>query len=135
MSIRSEVSEFVANGPLPGEDAGVQTVARAQALLERIQPPLTDDEAHALAVSFGPDDSYGLGWSLLHLIESAPGARTADYSSAPRSSGQSCCRHVSRKPPSGGVTARLTPDRLSLETSDRYRPEGLLGQLELLGAG
>lgn len=85
MSIRSEVSEFVANGPLPGEDAGVQTVARAQALLERIQPPLTDDEAHALAVSFGPDDSYGLGWSLLHLIESAPGARTADYSSAPRS--------------------------------------------------
>jgi hypothetical protein len=86
MSIRIEVSDFAANGPLAGEDAGVQTVARAQTLLERIQPPLTDEEAQALARSFGQDESYGLAWSLLHLIESAPSARTADYSSSPRNS-------------------------------------------------
>ncbi|MDB6032726.1 MAG: hypothetical protein JWM16_3064, partial [Verrucomicrobiales bacterium] len=32
----------------------------------------------ALVKVFGPDDYYGLAWSLLHLIESAPGWPLAD---------------------------------------------------------
>ena len=32
-----------------------------------------------IATVFGPDDCYGLAWTLLHLIETAPGALTARY--------------------------------------------------------
>lgn len=32
-----------------------------------------------LLAGFGPDDCYGLAWTLLHLIETAPGAQTAEY--------------------------------------------------------
>jgi hypothetical protein len=33
---------------------------------------VTDDEARALATAFGPDECFGLAWTLLHLIETAP---------------------------------------------------------------
>ena len=36
---------------------------------------MTDEEAKLLLGSFGPDDCFGLAWTLLHLIETAPGAR------------------------------------------------------------
>lgn len=42
-------------------------------LLGKIKSPLTDEEACALVGTFGPDDCFGLAWTLLHLIESAPG--------------------------------------------------------------
>ena len=35
--------------------------------------PVTDDEAALLIRCFGPDDCFGLAWTLLHLIETAPG--------------------------------------------------------------
>jgi len=40
---------------------------------KEISKPITDDEARALVTLFGPDDCYGAAWSILHLIESAPG--------------------------------------------------------------
>ena len=84
MAIRAEVGGFVATGPLPSEDAPVEAIERAQHLLEQIGRPVTDEEAALLATSFGPDDCYGLAWTLLHLIETAPGAQTASYDHAPR---------------------------------------------------
>ncbi|XMA39044.1 hypothetical protein O1157_27230 [Streptomyces albogriseolus] len=40
---------------------------------------MTAVEARALLTCFGPDDCYGLAWSLLHLVETGPGpAFTAD---------------------------------------------------------
>ena len=42
-------------------------------LLRRIAPPLTDDEARLLVTIFGPDDYFGAAWTVLHLVESAPG--------------------------------------------------------------
>ncbi len=38
----------------------------------KVTPPITNDEARALIKLFGPDDCFGLAWSLVHLIESAP---------------------------------------------------------------
>jgi len=42
--------------------------------LDAIEAPLSDEEAAALLACFPPDDStvYGVAWSLLHAIESAP---------------------------------------------------------------
>ena len=61
-------------GPLPD----CETMAEAQlkiyeSLLSRVTPPVSNGEARSLVRLFGPDDCYGLTWTLLHLIESAPG--------------------------------------------------------------
>ncbi|WP_431679502.1 hypothetical protein [Kitasatospora sp. KL5] len=79
--IRSEVAEFIALGKLPSEDDErpdeivAAAVDHAADLLGRIARPVTDEEAHALAECFGEDECYGVGWVLLHLIETAPHAR------------------------------------------------------------
>ncbi len=76
---RQEVEKFVVAGPLPSEDASEQEIAEAQRLLERITAPVTDEEAQLLATAFGDDNCYGLAWTLLHLIETAPHARNTRY--------------------------------------------------------
>jgi hypothetical protein len=77
--IRLEVRQFVEAGPLPSEDAEQAAIDDALQRLERISRPVTDDEAQILATCFGPDDCFGLAWTLLHLIESAPRAANASY--------------------------------------------------------
>lgn len=73
--IRDAVREFVALGPLPSEfdeSVPVEQIAQHQALLEQIPRPVNDDEAKRLLTAFGNDDCFGLAWTLLHVIETAP---------------------------------------------------------------
>lgn len=73
--IREPVRQFVQLGPLPAELGEAATVERLEALdaaLRRIDRPVTDEEAKLLLGAFGPDSCYGIAWSLLHLIETAP---------------------------------------------------------------
>ncbi|MEU7151245.1 hypothetical protein AB0B15_24945 [Streptomyces sp. NPDC045456] len=70
--MRSEVLAFVADGPLPDWDASEEEIDRRSRQLGAIPVPVRGDEAHALAACFGPDDCYGLAWTLLHLIETGP---------------------------------------------------------------
>jgi hypothetical protein len=80
MTIRREVQDFIDAGPFPdSEVVSVEEVARLQELLEAIKEPVSDAEGLALVQSFGPDTFFGLAWSLMHLIETAPGALTALY--------------------------------------------------------
>jgi len=72
MGIRKEVGEFIALGPLPDVRVDEERIARHQATLLKIKKPVTDEEAAVLIGAFGPDDCFGLAWTLLHLIESAP---------------------------------------------------------------
>lgn len=78
MPVRREVRDLVDAGPFPPEDQATEehldTIRRR---LERIPRPVTEDEAQLLTTAFRPDDCYGLCWSLLHLIETAPGAPNA----------------------------------------------------------
>lgn len=71
--MRPEVSAFVAGGPLPGTEDHEDEIERRHQQLEAIAPPLDLAEARALAQCFGPDDCYGLAWTMAHLIETAPG--------------------------------------------------------------
>lgn len=71
--VREIVREFVELGPLPDSLADEPVIARHQAALMRITRPVSVEEAAQLLGCFGPDDCYGLAWTLLHLIESAPG--------------------------------------------------------------
>lgn len=73
MGARKEVEDLVALGPLPDESAEEDQLATHQTLLCKIAPPVSDEEAALLLELFGPDDCYGLAWTLLHLIESASG--------------------------------------------------------------
>ena len=74
MAMRPEVQRLVALGRLPAENlATVEDVRRIESELASIVPPLSKSEAHALVCLFGPDGCFGLAWSVLHLVESAPG--------------------------------------------------------------
>lgn len=70
--MRISVQNFVALGRLPAETAGSSEIAEHERALEAIEPPLADGEAKALLSCFGPDDCFGLAWSLVHLIETSP---------------------------------------------------------------
>ncbi len=78
--LRDAVRALAALGPLPTQsEARTDTTATAlqrwEELAGQVSGPLSDDEARALAGTFPPDDSdaFGLAWSLVHLMESAPG--------------------------------------------------------------
>ncbi|MFJ6405933.1 hypothetical protein ACIQK9_10465 [Streptomyces hydrogenans] len=63
---------FVADGPLPDRDGSEAEIDRRVQQLEAISKPVTGEEAQALVSCFGPDDCYGVAWTLLHLIETGP---------------------------------------------------------------
>ena len=69
--IRDEVRELVALGPFPDATADEARIERHEQALAKITSPVNVDEARALLECFGPDDCFGLAWTLVHLIESA----------------------------------------------------------------
>ena len=74
--MRAAIQRLAALGPLPAGDAAeVDQLQRYQQLLTGLQPPVSDPEAQVLAGLFPPDldECYGLAWTLVHLIETAPG--------------------------------------------------------------
>jgi hypothetical protein len=72
--MRPEVCQLVGKGPLPSSKSGVQQIKEWQEAFERIKPPISDEEAKALANLFPATDNdcFSLAWSLLHLVESSP---------------------------------------------------------------
>ena len=78
--VRPGVAELVALGRLPTTDQADREPARAdrwEALVGQVfrEGAVTDAEAAALAPLLPEDDSdgYGVAWTLVHVIESAPG--------------------------------------------------------------
>jgi hypothetical protein len=63
-------------GPPPSEEELIRNpsplLERYEQLLLSIEKPVTDEEAKALTGVFGVDGCFGLGSTLLHLIETAP---------------------------------------------------------------
>ena len=77
--MRPEIKRLLLLGPLPSEDdASVDHLRLVEAELKSVAKPLTDDEARALVSLFGSDGCFGVAWSFLHLIETAPGWPIAD---------------------------------------------------------
>ena len=73
--MRAVVQELITLGPLPSEDdATEEEVLSFERLISKLTYPARDDEACALVQSFpqGSDSCFGLAWTLLHFIESAP---------------------------------------------------------------
>ena len=79
MNMRPEVEAFLALAPLPASrDADEQELQKLTDALMRISPPVSREEAIRLAGAFGPDECFGLAWTLIHLVESAPGGTPLD---------------------------------------------------------
>jgi len=75
--MRDAIHDLLSLGRFPpSASVDPDRIRRQQDLLSRISPPLEDDEAKALISLFGPDDYFGLAWTLLHLIETASVAVT-----------------------------------------------------------
>lgn len=72
--MRLEVKHLIGKGQLPSSDSGIPTIEQWQEALEKIKPPLSDEEAIALTRLFptNDDECYGLAWTLIHLVETAP---------------------------------------------------------------
>ncbi len=70
--VRDEVKIFIEHGPLPESATDEKVMKVHEDALAKIKPPVSIDEARSLLTSFGPDDCFGLAWTLLHLIETAP---------------------------------------------------------------
>ena len=72
--IRAEIRNLERLGPLPTDDDDYPGIDRElldfELLLAAIDPPITMEEARVLASLFPEDGStsYGLTWSLVHLI-------------------------------------------------------------------
>jgi hypothetical protein len=74
--VRDEVKELQRMGPPPSEEELIRNpspfLEKYEQLLLSIEKPVTDEEAKVLTGIFGVDGCFGLGWTLLHLIETAP---------------------------------------------------------------
>jgi len=71
--IREAVRNLVELGPFSSSAAAKGDILeRQETLIRFITPPASDEEAKLLVALFGPDDYFGLAWTLLHLVESAP---------------------------------------------------------------
>lgn len=71
--MRNTVKDFIGLGPLPESSATTEEdLDKRVAALKAINDPVTHEEAFALSESFGPDECFGVAWTLLHLLETAP---------------------------------------------------------------
>lgn len=74
--IRDSVRQLAEMGPLPSSAEAAEDIVRLEEygrLLDGLEKPASDEEARLLLRLFGPDECFGLVWSLVHLVESAPG--------------------------------------------------------------
>src|SRR5262249_3521226 len=60
-------------GSLPDEDVDAERIKVFEEKIKQVTRPITDEEAKVLVQLFGSDEAYGLAWTLLHIIETAPG--------------------------------------------------------------
>lgn len=68
------VEELKRLGRMPSEVSfEIPMVERYQRLLAAIEQPISDDDAVELMEILGPDDCFGLSWTVVHIIETAPG--------------------------------------------------------------
>ena len=82
--IRHGIIELARLGALPNaQDADEERLSMQERLILSITTPVSDEEAKILVRLFGLDDCYGLAWTLLHLVESAPGWPIAECLETP----------------------------------------------------
>ena len=72
--MRSEVKHLISQGCLPQSSSDIEKIQQWQDALEKVTSPVTDEEAAAIIGLFPAEDDecFGLAWTLVHLVETAP---------------------------------------------------------------
>ena len=71
--MRHELLQLIDLGPLPDSSSpDIVRLEKQEMLIKSLVAPATDEEACAAISLFGPDECFGLAWSLLHFVETAP---------------------------------------------------------------
>lgn len=77
--VRDEIRQLQALGAFPASnDVDVTKLELQEQLLGRVVAPISKEEARACAALLGPDDYFGLAWTIVHLMEGAPGCPLLD---------------------------------------------------------
>jgi hypothetical protein len=72
-AIRPAIAELAGCGPFPASTSiDLKTMEHQENLLRLISPPFSNAELKLLIGLFGPDDYFGLAWTLVHLVEQSP---------------------------------------------------------------
>ncbi len=66
MKVRRAVEEFLRLGQLPESSTATEDDLDNRVAALKAISPVTDEEALALSEAFGPDECFGVAWSLLH---------------------------------------------------------------------
>jgi hypothetical protein len=79
--MRPEIVQLVSKGPLPSLSSSITMIEGWHEALEKIKPPLSDEEAAALIGLFPAreDERYGLAWTLVHPVETTPNWPLREY--------------------------------------------------------
>ena len=60
-------------GKLPRSSIATSTeLEKYESLIAKITLPLDNEDALVLIGLLGPDDCFGLAWTIIHLVETAP---------------------------------------------------------------
>ena len=71
--MQNAIIELKKLGSLPSsENPELDMLTKYQELITSINPPIDNEETIVLLDLFGSDDCFGLAWTLVHLIETAP---------------------------------------------------------------
>lgn len=77
--MQEAIARLVELGRLPDErERDVAKLEVLESVLKEVRRPISDDDARALTTLFGSDGCFGAAWTLVHLIETAPGWPLAD---------------------------------------------------------
>ena len=72
--MQEAIAKLLELGPMPSsEGSDVAVIEEYETLLSSVVTPVSDEEAIELVKVFGPDDCFEISWTLIHIIESAPG--------------------------------------------------------------
>ena len=74
--MQDAVVKLVGLGKFPSyedKDVSREIVEQYEAAIRAISRPVSDEEAIALCRLFGPDDFFGMAWTVLHSVETARG--------------------------------------------------------------
>ena len=71
--VQDAVAVLASLGPMPAaEQASDHIIGKWESALLSVKTPISSNDAKVLVGLFGTDDCFGLAWTLIHALETAP---------------------------------------------------------------
>ena len=71
--VQDAVAVLASLGPMPAaEQASDHIIGKWESALLSLKTPISSNDAKVLVGLFGTDDCFGLAWTMIHALETAP---------------------------------------------------------------